>query len=121
MTHRHINAPTVIQAAGTPPKDIEEFIGRVNTGTEPVSVARMKSPSGWSEPGQTPDFDEYTVVLAGSLHIETRDGSFDIAAGEGFISPRNEWVRYSTPAASGAEYMSICIPAFAPELVHRDE
>ena len=117
---QHIKAATVVQAAGAPPKNIEEFVGRVNSGTEGVSVAIMRSPSGWSEPGQTPEFAEYTLVLKGSLRIETRDGSFDVAAGEAFSSRRGEWVRYSTPSAGGAEYVSVCIPAFAPDLVHRD-
>ena len=116
-----IAAPTPIKAAGTPPKDIEEFVGRVNSGTEALSLARMKSPPGWSEPGQTPDFDEYTLVLSGSLRIETRHEIREVAAGEAFVSPRGVWVRYSSPAVSGAEYVSVCVPAFAPDLVHRDE
>lgn len=121
MTFQHIKASTVIRAAGAPPKDIEEFVGRVNTGTSAASVARMKSPPGWGEPGQTPDFDEYTLVLAGSLRIETRNGRFDVATGEAFVSPKGAWVRYSSPGASGADYISVCFPAFAPDLVHRDE
>jgi quercetin dioxygenase-like cupin family protein len=118
---QHIKTTTMVRAAGTPPKNIEEFIGRVNSGTDDVSVAIMRSPAGWSEPGQTPDFDEYTLVLSGGLHVETRGGVYDIAAGEAFISPRGEWVRYSTPAGGGAEYVSVCRPAFGPKLVHRDE
>ena len=116
-----IAAPTLIEAAGMPPKNIEEFVGRVNSGTEALSVARMKSPPGWTEPGQTPAFDEYTLVLCGSLRVETRNEIREVAAGEAFVSPRGAWVRYSSPAASGAEYVSVCVPAFAPHLVHRDE
>ena len=115
-----IAAPTRIQAAGTPPKIIEEFIGRVASGTAAVSIARMHSPAGWSEPGQTPEFDEYTVVLRGVLRVETRDGSHDIPAGQAVIAPRGEWVRYCTPGPEGAEYFAICLPAFAPQIVHRD-
>ncbi len=115
----HIKTPTVIQAAGNKPKVIEEFIGRVNSGTDAVSIARMKSPAGWEEPGQTPQFDEYTVVLSGFLRVTTKDGSVDIKAGEAVIAPKSEWVRYSTP--EGAEYMAVCLPAFSPDAVHRDE
>lgn len=114
----HIKTPTVIQAAGNKPKVIEEFIGRVNSGTDAVSIARMKSPAGWEEPGQTPQFDEYTVVLSGFLRVTTKDGSVDVRAGEAVISPKGEWVRYSTP--EGAEYMAVCLPAFSPEKVNRD-
>jgi mannose-6-phosphate isomerase-like protein (cupin superfamily) len=117
---RIIETPTRIQAAGTPPKTIEEFIGRVNSQTGEVSIARMTSPSGWSEPGQTPEFDEFTVVLRGELRVETRDGVRDVSAGQAIISPRGQWVRYSTPAAEGAEYIAVCLPAFSPQLVHRD-
>jgi mannose-6-phosphate isomerase-like protein (cupin superfamily) len=116
-----IEQPTRIQAAGIPPKVIEEYIGRVNSSTEQVSIARMKSPSGWAEPGQTPEFDEYTVVLKGSLHVETQDKQYDIQAGQAFMTRAGEWVRYSTPATDGAEYIAVCIPAFTPEHVHRDE
>ena len=116
---RHIKTPTVIQAAGNKPKVIEEFIGRVNSGTEAVSIARMKSPAGWEEPGQTPQFDEYTVVLSGFLRVTTKDGSVDVRAGEAVIAPKGEWVRYSTP--EGAEYMAVCIPAFSLDAVHRDK
>jgi len=115
-----ITAPTIIQAAGHPPKKIEEFIGRVNSGTEAVSVARMTSPSGWVEPGQTPEFDEYTVVLRGELHVETRAGTQRVGAGQAIITHRGEWVRYSTPGAEGAEYIAVCLPAFSPGTVHRD-
>lgn len=116
-----VSKPTVIQAAGQPPKTIEEFIGGVNSQTSEVSIARMKSPAGWSEPGQTPDFDEYTVVLRGCLHVETRDQQFDIVAGQAFIAREGEWIQYSTPSPEGAEYIAVCLPAFSPALVHRDE
>ena len=116
-----ISSPSVIEAAGNKPKIIEEFVGRVNSQTEGVSIARMKSPSGWVEPGQTPEFDEYTLVLAGSLRVETRDGVIDVAAGQAIITHRGEWVRYSSPAEQGAEYVAVCLPAFSPETVHRDE
>jgi mannose-6-phosphate isomerase-like protein (cupin superfamily) len=115
-----IQQPTVVQAAGNKPKIIEEFIGRVNSKTDGVSVARMKSPSGWIEPGQTPEFDEYTVVLRGALRVTARDGSFDVHAGEAVIAHRGEWVQYSTPGADGAEYVAICLPAFSMDTVHRD-
>jgi hypothetical protein len=116
----HVACPTRILAAGEPPKVIEEFFGRVNSGTGAVSVARMKSPAGWSEPGQTPEFDEYTVVLAGTLRVESRDGMLDVAAGEGVITRAGDWVRYSTPHENGAEYIAVCVPAFSPDTVHRD-
>ena len=115
-----IKAPTRIQAHGQPPKTIEEFIGRVNSHTERVSIARMISPSGWSEPGQTPDFDEFTVVLRGELHVETRDGVHRVSAGQSIIVRRGEWVLYSTPTPGGAEYITVCVPAFSPATVHRD-
>ena len=117
---RIIEAPTRIQAHGTPPKTIEEFVGRANSRTEAVSIARMVSPAGWSEPGQTPEFDEFTVVLRGQLQVETRDGIRQIAAGQAMIVSRGEWVRYSTPAPGGAEYIAVCLPAFSPAAVHRD-
>jgi mannose-6-phosphate isomerase-like protein (cupin superfamily) len=117
---RHIERPTRIAAHGQPPKTIEEFIGRVNSGTAAVSVARMQSPPGWTEPGQTPEFDEYTVVLRGVLRVETRDGAYDVSAGQAIISPAGEWVRYSSPQADGAEYIAVCVPAFSPETVHRE-
>lgn len=117
---KHIPAPTVLQAAGQPPKRIEEFVGRVNSDTTAVSIARMNSPAGWSEPGQTPEFDEFTVVLRGQLHVETADAQFDVAAGEAIVVQAGEWVRYSTPAPGGAEYIAVCLPAFSPALVHRD-
>ncbi len=117
---RKITTPTRIHAHGEPPKVIEEFVGRVNSGTTATSVARMVSPAGWNEPGQTPEFDEYTVVLRGTLRVETREGVHDIAAGEAIIARAGEWVRYSTPAEGGAEYVAVCIPAFSPETVRRD-
>ncbi len=112
--------PTVIEAAGNKPKRIEEYVGRVNSKTAAVSVARMKSPSGWVEPGQTPEFDEYTLVLKGSLRVTSKQGSVDVAAGQAVITHRGEWVRYSTPGPEGAEYVAICLPAFSPDTVHRD-
>ena len=118
---QHIEQAAPITAAGHPPKVIEEFIGRMNSGTTQVSIARMRSPSGWSEAGQAPEFDEYTVVLKGSLHVETQTESWDITAGQAFVATAGEWVRYSTPAPAGAEYMAVCIPAFTPDTVHRDE
>lgn len=116
-----IEKPTVIEAAGNKPKIIEEFIGRVNSGTSDVSIARMKSPGGWVEPGQTPEFDEYTVVLKGMLRVTTKDSVYDVNAGETIITKKGEWVRYSTPNSEGAEYVAVCLPAFSPEIVHRDE
>ena len=115
-----VNAPSVVEAAGSKPKLIEEFVGRVNTGTEAVSVARMRSPGGWEEPGQTPDFDEYTVVLSGLLRVATKEGTIDVRAGQAVITRRGEWVQYSTPEPEGAEYVAVCLPAFSPETVHRD-
>jgi quercetin dioxygenase-like cupin family protein len=117
---RLISAPTVIPAAGQPPKIIEEFIGRVNSKTTAVSIAKMTSPSGWREPGQTPEFEEYTVVLRGELQVETRQAVHTVAAGQAIIVPAGEWVRYSTPGAEGAEYVAVCLPAFSLETVHRD-
>jgi ethanolamine utilization protein EutQ (cupin superfamily) len=118
---QHIQKPTVIAAAGNLPKVIAEFIGRVNSGTSAVSIARMKSPCGWQEPGQTPDFDEYTLVLHGSLRVETRAGATDVPAGEAIVAPKGEWVRYSSPDPAGAEYIAVCVPAFSPDTVHRDQ
>jgi quercetin dioxygenase-like cupin family protein len=115
-----IEKPTVVQAAGNKPKRIEEFVGRVNTGTVGASVARMTSPRGWVEPGQTPEFDEYTLVLRGTLRVETRSGSLEVHAGQAVIAPRGEWVRYSTPEEGGAEYVAVCVPAFSPDTVRRD-
>jgi len=115
-----LNAPSILQAAGNKPKIIEEYIGRVNSGTDTVSVARMKSPGGWIEPGQTPEFEEYTVVLKGLLRVTTKSGSTDVKAGQAIIARRGEWVQYSTPEPEGAEYISVCIPAFSLQRVHRD-
>jgi ethanolamine utilization protein EutQ len=115
-----IAAPTRIESAGNRPKLIEEYVGRVNSGTSAVSVAHMHSPSGWQEPGQAPEFDEFTVVLSGTLRVEHAGGSLDVRAGQAVIAHRNEWVRYSTPEAEGAEYIAVCLPAFSPETVHRD-
>ena len=115
-----ISQRSIIQAAGNKPKVIEEFIGRVNSQTTDVSIARMTSPAGWVEPGQTPEFGEYTVVLRGTLRVETREGAIDVAAGQAVITGRGEWVRYSTPGEAGAEYIAVCIPAFSPGIVHRD-
>ena len=116
-----IKSPSIIQAAGNKPKIIEEFIGRVTSDTEGVSIARMKSPAGWIEPGQTPEFDEYTIVLKGMLRAETKNDSFDIKEGEVIIVHKGEWIKYSSPDIEGAEYIAICLPAFSPEAVHRDE
>lgn len=116
---RVIREPTVVPAAGEPPKVIMEYVGRVNTGTAAYSLARMSSPPGWREPGQTPEFEEVTLVLEGSVVVETRAGTLTVAAGEAVVVPPGEWVRYSTP--DGAEYVSLCVPAFSPETVHRDE
>jgi mannose-6-phosphate isomerase-like protein (cupin superfamily) len=115
-----IKSPTRIQAAGTPPKTIEEFIGRVTSDTIALSIARMVSPPGWTESGQTPEFDEFTVVLRGQLRVETRDGVQDVSAGQAVVIPRGQWVRYSTPSSEGAEYIAVCLPAFSPQTVHRD-
>jgi mannose-6-phosphate isomerase-like protein (cupin superfamily) len=118
---RLIESPSVVEAAGTPPKRIEEFVGRVNTPDwAPMSVARMVSPGGWSEPGQTPEFDEVTLVLRGALRVETRDGTLVVRAGQAFLAEKGEWLRYSTPDAEGAEYVAVCLPAFSPDTVHRD-
>jgi len=115
-----IEAPTVVEAAGNKPKIIEEYVGRVNTGGGDVSVARMRSPGGWEEPGQTPEFDEYTLVLRGLLRVRTRDETFDVRAGQAVVTRGGEWVQYSTPGEEGAEYVAVCLPAFSPDTVHRD-
>ena len=115
-----IQQPTRIQAAGNKPKLIDEFIGRVNSQTSAISVARMQSPSGWQEPGQIPEFDEYTTVLRGMLRVETREGTHDIHAGQAVLTRRSEWIRYSTPGPEGADYIAVCLPAFSPGTVHRD-
>jgi mannose-6-phosphate isomerase-like protein (cupin superfamily) len=118
---KHISGPSIIHAAGVPPKRIEEYVGRVNSGNTEVSIARMISPCGWQEPGQTPEFDEYTVVLKGVLHIRLKDQEIDVKAGEAVIVSKGTWVQYSSPLSEGAEYMAICLPAFSPDTVHRDE
>lgn len=115
-----IDKPTVIQAAGNLPKVIEEYIGRVNTGTIELSIARMRSPAGWEEPGQTPRFTEYTVVLAGTLRVKNERRTADVGAGQAIVAPAGEWVQYSSPFAGGAEYVAVCLPAFSPEIVRRD-
>jgi quercetin dioxygenase-like cupin family protein len=114
----HIVQPTRIAAAGNKPKQIEEFVGRVNSGHDAVSIARMKSPPGWVEPGQRPEFQEISVVLSGVLRVEHEKGTFDVAAGQAVVCQPGEWVRYSTP--EGAEYIAVCLPAFSPTTVHRD-
>ena len=116
-----IESPVRVEAAGEPPKVIEEYAGRAAGGDERVSVARMRSPSGWVEPGQRPEFDEYTVVLRGALHVEHEDGELDVRAGQAVLVRGGEWVRYSTPDPEGAEYVAVCLPAFSPETVHREE
>ena len=116
----HITAPSVIEAVGTKPKIIEEFIGRVNSKTDGVSIAKMQSPQGWEEPGQRPEFDEHTVVLKGCLRVETEDGVIDVAAGQAVTAHAGEWVRYSSPHEGGAEYVAVCLPAFSPDTVFRD-
>ena len=113
--------PTRIQAAGNKPKLIDEYIGRVNSGTTAVSVAHMRSPGGWQEPGQTPEFEEFTVVLKGVLHVEHKHGVLDVRADQAVIAQAGEWVRYSTPEPEGAEYIAVCLPAFSHQKVHRDE
>jgi mannose-6-phosphate isomerase-like protein (cupin superfamily) len=115
-----IAAPSRVQAAGSKPKLIDEYVGRVNTGQPDLSVAHMRSPEGWTEPGQRPDFDEYTLVLSGTLRVEHEAGTLDVSAGQAVLVRRGEWVRYSTPAHGGAEYVAICLPAFALESAHRD-
>jgi mannose-6-phosphate isomerase-like protein (cupin superfamily) len=115
-----ISAPSVIQAAGHPPKRIEEFAGRVNSGHTRVSIAKMTSPAGWIEPGQTPEFEEITVVLRGMIRVEHRGGVLDVRAGQAVVTHPGEWVRYSSPEPEGAEYVAVCLPAFSMETVHRD-
>jgi len=116
-----IPQPTRIQAAGNKPKIIDEYVGRVNSKTSAASVAHMRSPQGWLEPGQTPQFDEFTIVLKGALRVEHEDGVLDVKAGQAVIAHAGEWVRYSTPEEGGAEYIAVCLPAFSMETVHRDE
>src|SRR5436305_9480521 len=114
-----VSAPKRVEAAGNKPKLIDEYVGRVNTGATAVSVAHMRSPGGWQEPGQTPEFDEFTVVLRGALLVEHRGGTLEVRAGQAVIAHRGEWVRYSTPEADGAEYIAVCLPAFSMDTVHR--
>lgn len=116
-----IKTPSIVKAAGVKEKIIEEFFGKVNSDDSGISIARMNSPEGWEEPGQKPEFDEYTVVLKGSLKIRTKTGEYNIDAGQGVLIEKDEWIQYSTPYKGGAEYMAVCLPAFSPEIVHRDE
>ena len=116
-----IPRPTVIAAAGNKPKTIEEYAGRVNSGHASVSVARMVSPAGWIEPGQRPEFEEVTIVLRGMLRVEYEGGSLDVRAGQAVVAHPGEWIRYSSPEANGAEYVAVCLPAFSPQTVHRDD
>jgi mannose-6-phosphate isomerase-like protein (cupin superfamily) len=116
-----IGEPAHIEAAGTKPKQIEEYIGRVNSRHEAVSIARMVSPSGWVEPGQTPEFEEFSIVLRGMLKVEYKGGALEVRAGQAVIAHSGEWVRYSTPGPEGAEYVAVCLPAFSPLTVHRDD
>jgi mannose-6-phosphate isomerase-like protein (cupin superfamily) len=118
---RLIDAPSIVLAAGNKPKRIEEYAGRVSSGHSAVSVARMTSPGGWQEPGQRPDFEEVTVVVRGMLRVESEDGALEVRAGQAVVTRPGEWVRYSTPEAEGAEYIAVCVPAFSPATVHRDE
>jgi mannose-6-phosphate isomerase-like protein (cupin superfamily) len=115
-----IEQPAIVEAAGTMPKVIEEFVGRVNTREDRVSIARMTSPAGWQEPGQRPEFDEWTLVLDGTLRVEHEDGTLDVSGGQAVLVRAGEWVRYSSPEPGGATYVAVCLPAFGPETVHRD-
>ena len=118
---RLISAPSRVTAAGTPPKTIDEYVGRLNTGDERLSVAHMRSPSGWSEPGQRPEFDEFTLVLRGALRVEHEGGELEVPAGQAVHTAAGEWVRYSSPGAEGAEYVAVCLPAFEIGTAHRDD
>jgi hypothetical protein len=115
-----IGQPSIVEAAGNKPKIIREFIGRVNSATSALSIAQMQSPGGWVEPGQTPEFDEYTLVLRGSVRVIHRAGTLNVTAGQTVLAHAGEWVQYSTPGDDGADYVSVCLPAFSPDLVHRD-
>jgi mannose-6-phosphate isomerase-like protein (cupin superfamily) len=117
---RLITQPTRINAHGEPPKVIEEYIGRASSGTSEISMARMISPSGWSEPPQTPEFAEFTVVLRGMLRVESHEGVYEVTAGQAIVVEPGQWVRYSTPGDDGAEYLAVCLPAFSPDTVHRE-
>jgi ethanolamine utilization protein EutQ len=116
-----VESPTRVEASGNKPKLIDEYIGVVNTGTTALSVAHMRSPGGWQEPGQRPEFDEFTIVLAGRLRVEHADGELSVGAGQAVVAAAGEWVRYSTPDPEGAEYIAVCLPAFSPQSVHRDD
>jgi hypothetical protein len=116
-----IQNPSTVEAAGTKPKLIDEYVGRVNTGEERLSIARMRSPEGWAEPGQRPEFDEYTLVLDGCLRVEHEDGALEVRSGQAVLARAGEWVRYSTPEPGGASYVAVCLPAFSPGTVHRDD
>ena len=116
-----IKKPSIVKSAGNKPKIIEEFFGRVNSKSQNVSIAKMQSPGGWIEPGQTPEFDEYTVVLKGTLRVASKNGFKDIREKQAVLVPKGEWVQYSTPDENGAEYIAVCLPAFSPDIVHRDE
>ena len=117
---RFIKAPSIIKAAGNKPKIIEEYVGRVNTQTDDISIARMKSPEGWVEPGQTPEFEEFTIVIRGTLNVKTKESDISLKEGQAVLIKGGEWVQYSSPEPGGAEYISVCLPAFSPDLVHRD-
>ena len=116
-----IHKPSIIEAAGNKPKIIEEYIGRVNSKTSSVSIAKMTSPEGWVEPGQKPEFDEYTIVLKGKINVKVDNKIYEVKAGQAIITHAGEWVQYSTPEPGGAEYVAVCLPAFSPDIVHRDE
>ena len=116
-----IPQPTLVESPGSPPKQIEEYVGRVNSGTAEESLARKRSPSGWIEPGQRPEIDEFTLVLRGAVRVEHEGGALEVAAGQAIHTRAGEWVRYSTPGPEGAEYVAVCLPAFSPETVHRDD
>lgn len=116
-----IHKPSRLKAAGNKPKLIDEYIGRISSDTAGISIAHMRSPKGWEEPGQTPTFDEYTIVLRGMLRVEHRSGTIDVRAGQAVIAHKGEWVRYSTPEGEGAEYLAVCVPAFSAQTVHRDD
>lgn len=118
---KKIAKPTIIQSVGNKPKTIREFVGRVKSNTSGLSIARMKSPGGWIEPGQKPEFNEYTVVLKGMLRVATKEGTIDIHSNEAVVVNAGEWVQYSTPGPEGAEYIAVCLPAFSPDIVHRDQ
>ncbi len=120
MTPRLVPAPTRVVAAGNVPKQIDEYVGRITTGHHAPSIAHIRSPGGWVEPGQTPEFDEFTLVLQGRLRVTSAEGDLDVGAGQAVIVPAGDWVRYSTPDGDGAEYVAVCLPAFSPATVHRD-